>query len=230
MGTLHEVYQLQPKVLTCGAILRVRKDQETLFLEKYAINRDLYNEGQGIFSNTFVTHSDNGKVRRYALYAKEKIIDFEEPGVYISIQDGSKNGFGRDFDELIHEMSPYLEDTLFYVIWDFIINRYEIKNGKLHFKSTENFSSWNYNFEDYLLANYTSSTQLIADFYVEKANELILLHNRLKEYGNNPNELYEIEEYEELLANINNHKKYISIGRFTELENWLKVQINEYES
>lgn len=227
MGTLHQVYQLKPKVLTYGAILRVLKDQENLFLEKYMINKNLYHKGQDIFPNIFITNSNNRKVRRYALYATERIIDFEESGIYVSIQDGSKSGF-YDFEKYVNEMSPYLENALFYVIWDSIITRYEIKDRKLYCETTQNFDRWNYKFCEYITANYTSQKQLITDFYVEEINELILFHNELIGYGDNPNDYYDPEDYEDLLNKINNYKEYISLEKFTELENWLKIQIDYY--
>jgi len=228
MGTLHEVYQLKPKVIIFGVILRVKKDQENLFSEKYNIDKNLHNERQGIFSNTGVTNSTDGKIARYAMHANEKTIDFEEPGLYVSIQAGSKYGFEKDFNEFLNEMSPYLEDALFYVFWDIIIYRYEIINGKLYFESTENFANWNYSFEEYLLANYSSFQQIITDFYVEETDEMILRHNTRIKYDDDPKEFYEIEEYEELLVKINYYKEHISIKRFTELEDWLKTQINNY--
>ncbi len=41
MGDLHCVYQLKPRILTYGAILHVKKDQENIFLEKYKINKNM---------------------------------------------------------------------------------------------------------------------------------------------------------------------------------------------
>lgn len=228
MGTLHEVYQLKPKVIISSAILCFRKDQENLFLEKYNIVKNLYNKRQGIFSHIGVTNSIDGKMERYAMHANEKTIDFEESGLYVSIQGGSKYGFENDFNEFLNTISAYLEDALFYVFWDTIMYRYEIISGKLYFESTENFAHWNYSFEKYILANYSSSKQIIGDFYVEETDEMILHHIERIKYDDDPKEFYEVEEYEELLAKINHYKEYISIERFTELENWLKTQINNY--
>lgn len=182
MGTLHEVYQLKPKVLHCGTILRVRKDKETAFLEKYTDPQiDYTNNGHEIFTNTFVINAPDGKVRRYALYAAERVIDFKESGIYIAILDSSKKGFGSDFDALICTMAPYLEDALFYVIWDFIISRYEITNGKLYFKNTRNFSDWNYDFGAYVKANYTDSEPIIGDYFADQTYDMVLLHNEMLE-------------------------------------------------
>lgn len=230
MGTLHEVYQLKPKVINCGAILRVRREKETAFLEKYTDPQiDYTNDGHGIFSNTFVINAPDGKVRRYALYATERIIDFKEPGIYISIQDSSKNGFGSDFDVLINEMAAYLEDSLFYVIWDFIIDRYEITNGTLYHKNTRDFSVWNYNFGKYLKANYTDAEPIIGDYYADQTYEMLVRHNEMIEDGENPKDLYDVDEYEELLDSLSNYKNTITIEEFNVLKDWLKVQIADYD-
>lgn len=230
MGDLHCVYQLKPRILTYGAILHVKKDQENIFLEKYKINKNIYNQGQEIFSNIFVTNSYDGKVRRYALYATARTVDFKKTGVYLSIQDGSKSGF-IDFEEHINEISPYLEDTLFYVVLSSTINRYEIKNGKLLFERTQdlNFDLWDYNFGKYLTANYPSEKQLIADFYTEEISELIRFHLELTDDETDPKDYYDKEEYEEFLTKINDYKEYISIEKFKELEDWLKIQIDYYK-
>ncbi|GAA5097340.1 hypothetical protein GCM10023210_32300 [Chryseobacterium ginsengisoli] len=230
MGDLHCVYQLKPKVLTNGTILRVKKDQENIFLEKYKISKNFHNKGQEISPNIFIINSNDGKVRRYALYATARIINFEESGVYVSIQDGRKSGF-IDFEESMAEISPYLENALFYVVVGTSISKYEIKDEQLLFERTldSKFDSWDYNFGKYLSRNYTSDKQLIADFYTEDTNELILYHNELIEDGCNPKEYYDKEEYEEQLAIINNYKQYISIEKFKELEDWLKIQINYYQ-
>ncbi len=228
MGTLHEVYQLKPRVINPGAILKVCKDKENLFLEKHPINKNIYNKSQGFSSDTFITNSNDGKVERVAMYATERIIDFEEPGIYISIQDGSKYGF-VNFENFLTDLTPYLDDALFYVIWDFIISRYEIKNRKLYFKSTEDFALWDYNFEKYVLANYASSKQLIAEFYIEKTNEMILRHVEMIKNGENPKEWYhEMEDYEDLLNKLYHYKERIPTVKFQELEDWLKVQMETY--
>ncbi len=228
MGTLHEVYQVKPRVINAGAILRVRKDKEQLFSEKYIDGQPDNTEGHGIFSNTFVTKSNDGEIWRYAMYATERIIDFGEPGIYVCIQDGSKHGFGSDFDEFLHNMSPLIEDALFYVIWDSIISRYEITNGKLYFKSSLDFSLWNYNFEEYLIANYTDDRQIIADSHADTVNEMILSHNEKIEHGENPNDVYDPEDYEELLSKINDSKRNIPALEFQKLEDWLREQIDSY--
>jgi len=227
MGTLHSVYQLQSRVLNSGAILRVRKDKESLFSEKYTIINQANDDGTfGIFSNTFIINARDGKVRRYSVYAAERIIDCKEPGIYVCIQSGSKYGFDDNFNAFLKEMAPYLEDSLYYVIWDDEISRYEITDGEFYFKSTTDFDRWNYNFEAYLLANYSDSKQLMADYYVEEADEMILRHNEMIKVGDDPKELYyEIEDYEDLFHKISNYQSYIETGKFTQLTNWLHAQI-----
>lgn len=228
MGTLNEVYQLKPKVINSGAILPVRKDKEHLFQEKYIGSRTGYSDGYGIFSNTFVTKSDDGKIRRYAIYANERIIDFGKPGLYVAIQDGSKHGFGRDFNEFLNNIAPYLEDALFYIIWDAEISRYEITDGKLYFRSSDDFNRWNFSFEEYLIAEYSDNRQIIADFHVDITHEMIARHNERIKFSEDPKEFYDPEEYEDLLHKINSYKNDISANEFKKLETWLKDQIDSY--
>jgi len=230
MGTLHSVYQLKSRVLNSGAILRVRKDKESLFSEKYTQINQTSNRGTfGIFSNTFITNAPDGKVRRYSVYATERVIDCKEPGIYVCIQCGSKSGFDNDFNTFLKDMALYLEDSLFYVIWDHIISRYEITNGELYFKSTTDFDRWNYDFGEYLIQNYTDSKQLIADYYVEQVNEIIIWHEEMIGLGEDPKALYyDLEDYETLLHQISNCKNDIATEKFKAIEDWLTTQIDNY--
>ncbi|SDJ57204.1 hypothetical protein [Chryseobacterium jejuense] len=230
MGNLHHVYQLKPKIIYGGAILQVRKDKEIIFSGKFTVINEVQdiNNILYIFENTFIINSQDGKVIKFEWYENDRIIDFGKAGIYISIQGSTKYGFDRDFNDFLSDISPYLEDTLFYVTRDETISRYEIINGTLHYRSTHDFGRWNYFIEEYVVANYSSSKQLIADLHVEETNEMIVRHKERTEYEENPNEYYDPEDYEDLLNKINNYKEYISVEKFTKLEDWLKIQINYY--
>ncbi|NOQ74224.1 MAG: hypothetical protein GQ574_19605 [Crocinitomix sp.] len=171
MGTLHIVYQLKPKVISKAAILCVRKEMQSAFLEKFRPNKSKDKNEWGIFSNTAGIISNDGKVERYSMYSTDRIIDFKVSGVYISIQSGSKYGFGEDFVTLIENFSPYLENTLFFVTWDYIIRRFEIKDGEFSFQLTKDFDQWDYSSDEYVDSNYIQSPQIIADFYVDRIIE-----------------------------------------------------------
>lgn len=227
MGITNDLYQLKPRIINSGTILRVRKTKEAAFLKKYTIvNQGNDTHVQGIFSNTFIINSEDGKIERFSLFATDRIIDFKEPGIYISLQSGSKYGFGSDFNEFFTTMATYLEDALFYVLWDDIISRYEIIKGVLNFRSTRDFTRWNCLFEEYIVDNYADSKQLLADFYVEKANEMILRHNEIIQEGDDPKERhYEVEDYQELVQQLLNYKSYITPEKFKQLTDWLNAQI-----
>ncbi len=217
-------------MLNSGAILRVRKDKESLFSEKYGINKtNTIGNELNVFENTFVTNTPDGKVRRYSVYATERVIDCKEPGIYVCIQSGSKYGFDNDFNVFLKDMALYLEDSLFYVIPEDIY-RYEITDGTLYFNGPSNFDRWHYDFGEYLIQNYTDSKQLIADYYVEQANEVIIWHEEMIELGEDPKALYyDLEDYETLLHKISNYKNHITTEKFKALEDWLKVQIADYD-
>lgn len=225
MGTLHKVYQLKPKVIVDGAILLVKKDKEKSFLEKFPSSKPKEEDEWSIFSNTFVKRSNDGKVQRYAIYGSDRVIDFKESGIYLSIQSGSKYGFGNDFIEGIKNISPYLENTLFYVIYDHLISRFEIENGVLTLNSAKNFDEWNYRFEEYLACNYIQSPQTLADFYVDQIIESMMHQDEMIKKGNDPGSYFEIEEYEELLGKIWTYEKYIPLEIMKKLEPWLKERI-----
>lgn len=230
MGNLRHIYQLRPRIIYGGAILQIRKDKEIIFSEKFKIINEVHdiNNILHIFENTFIINSQDGKVIKFEWYENDRIIDFGKAGLYISIQGSTKYGFGRDFNDFLSDISLYLEDALFYITQDETISRYEIINGELHFRSTEDFGRWNYFIEEYVVANYSSSKQLIADLHVEETHEMILRHKERIEYEENPNDYYDPEDYEDLLNKINNYKEYIPIEKLTELENWLKIQIDYY--
>lgn len=227
MGITNDLYQLKPGIINSGTILRVRKNKEAAFLKKYTIvNQGNNTNAQGIFSNTFIINSEDGKIERISLFATDRIIDFNEPGIYISLQSGSKSGFGSDFNDFFSTMATYLEDALFYILWDDIISRYEIINGTLNFRSTRDFTRWNCLFEEYVVDNYADSKQLLADFYVEKANEMILRHDEIISEGEDPKERhYDVEDYQELLQQLLNYKSHIAPEKLKQLNDWLEAQI-----
>lgn len=229
MGTLHSVYQLKPTVINYGAVLRVRKDKEMLFSKKYGVDQTntIGNELK-IFENTFVTNASDGKVLKFGLYIEDTITDFKEPGIYIHLQNGRKYGYDTDFDTFLKTIAPYLEDALCYVIWDNIINRYEITNGALSFKSTPDFDRWHYDFGTYLEENYADSKPLLADFYIEKIKDLKLYHIQMIKNDDDPKEFYDRDEYEALLDSLSNYSSIIAPEEFNDLKDWLKIQIASY--
>lgn len=224
MGDLHGVTQLKPRIILGGAILKIKKEKEEKFLEKYPIGVTSLGE-LGIFDHTFMTISDDGIVERYAMYHDHKVIDFKTPGIYVQVRGQSKHGPNRyDYVDFMSNLSAYLEDVLFCVHYCDDIDQYEIKNGVLYFKDKGKF----YEFDDYLIVDYASSPEIIADFYIERINELILFNNDLIENGEHLNDYYDQEDYEDLLNKIRKYNDYISIEKFKELEDWLKTQINNY--
>jgi hypothetical protein len=225
MGTLHEIYQLKPRVITQSAILIIKKDMETSFLEKFPPNKSEEVNEWGIFSNTFVKKSNDGKVERHAMYACDRIIDFKAPGIYLTIQSGSKYGFNDGFIQGVKSIAPYLENTLFYVIWDRLISRFEIKNGVFSLQEAKNFNDWDYSFDKYLISNYIKFPQFIADFFVDQIVEMKLHYDDMIKEGDDPGILYETEEYEELLNKIRTYKKNISIEKMKNIESWLKEKL-----
>jgi hypothetical protein len=225
MGTLHEVHQLKPTVISEAAIVRVKKEKQSAFLKKYKTAKSENNLEWGLFSNTMAIISADGKVERYSMYSANRIIDLKVPGVYISIQSGSKYGFNSDFDEFIGELAPYLENALFFVIWDFVIRRYEIENGALTFQLRKDFEKWDYDFEKYLDSNYPDSPQVRADFYVDRITEMQLFIDELIKDDDDPGIMQEVEDYEDLLQKLDAHKNHIPNKQVKAINDWLNDRL-----
>lgn len=230
MGTLHEVYQLQPKVITSGAILPVKKHARAVFLEqhpkKHIIDQPKTHDMWGIFANIFAIDTPDGKVQRVALYAENRIIDCHHAGIYLAIQCGSKYGFDDDFTKTLHTLAPLLEDALFYVVWDYLITRYDIKNGVLKTHQSDNFSAWNYDFTEYVKATYAQHPQMLANFYMDEIIEFQLLHDDLAKHGDDAYDYFDAEDYEEQLAKILLIKKHLGSEKAIGLDKWLTDRLN----
>ncbi|REC51363.1 MULTISPECIES: hypothetical protein [Chryseobacterium] len=225
MGNLYNVEQLKPKVITGGAILQVKKEKEEEFLEKYS-NEFTYIGEWGIFNNTFAVISSDGIVERCAIYHEDKIIDFKTPGIYIQIQGQSKSGLGGHiYLDFMTNLSFYLEDALFCVYYIDNVDQYEIKEGVLNYQDKGKFDY----FEDYLLSNYASSPEIIADYYAEEVYEFQLRYEERTRMEDDPKEGYDPEDYEELLEKLNHYKDFLPRDKAEECVSWLKQQIASYQ-
>lgn len=224
MGTLNEVYQLKPIALSASAILKVKKSFENSFLKNFNLkNTDI--KERGIFSDTFLYISNDGKVERLAIYSTDRIIDFKEPGIYLSIQSNCKWGLNDPFIKGIESAAPFIEDSLFFVIYDERIRRFEILNGKLNIEETNDFDKWDYRFDKYIVSNFGDSPQIIAHYYIDTVIELKLaLEDRIAN-DSDPGAYYEVEDYEDLLSKIVTYSEYISTDEFNSIKDWLNEKI-----
>lgn len=224
MGTLNEVYQLKPIVLSASAILKIKKDCEDSFLKNFNLKNKNTIEN-GIFSDTFLYLSDDGKIKRLAIYSPNRIIDFEEPGIYLSIQSDGKWGFNDAFVRGIESTAPFLEDSLFFVIYDERISRFEVLDGVLYLEVTNDFDKWDYAFDKYVLSNYKDSPQVIADYYTDQVTELKLFLEDMVANDSDPGTYYELEEYEDLLSKIVGYSEYIPTEELKTMTDWLNEKI-----
>lgn len=225
MGELHGVTQLKPRVIIGGAILKVKKEKEQEFLEKYS-NEQTHIGEWGIFNQTYVKISENGFVERRALYYEQKIIDFKISGIYIQIEGLSKHGpDSYNYVDFMNNLSYFLENALFYVDYFDSIDRYEIIDGILQFQKRDEIN----NFEDYFILNYNSSPQTIARYYAEKVDEIKRSNEDIIKMNSDPKEIYDPEDYEELLDKLNNYKDFLPTDEAEECVSWLKEQIASYQ-
>lgn len=224
MGTLNEVYQLKPITLSASAILKVKKNCEESFLKRFNLS-EISSVVKGIFSDTFVCKSADGIVERIAIYSPERMVNLQEPGIYLSIQSDGKWGFNDEFINGIKSASPFLEDSLFFVIYDTRISRFNITNGELEIEETTDFKKWDYAFDKYVLYHYNHTPQLIADYYRDEIIELKLILEKLTENDGEPRSYNELEDYEELLKKIISYSEYIPTKELIQTKNWLQEQI-----
>jgi hypothetical protein len=224
MGTLNEVYQLKPVTLAASAILKVKKKCENSFLHYFNIENS-ETKAKPIFSDTLVSITNDGKVERLAIYSPERIIKFKEAGIYLSIQSDGKWGFNDAFIEGIERSAPYLEDSLFFVIYDKQISRFEILDGQLNVQVTNDFDKWDFKFDKYILAHYQDAPQIIADYYIDQASEMKLFLEDLVANNDDPGSYYELEEYEDLLNKILQYSKYIPTKELKNFKDWFQEKI-----
>jgi len=232
MGALRGVYQLKPQAIYGAAFLRIRDDQEQAFTEKYLLEEFKKQDGfYYLFENVVAQLSEDGKVLKFGMYQADRIIDLKKPGVYLLLQSMNKYGYDSDFNELLIEWAPYLEDQLFYVLFDTAdewIARFEIKKGELHFRQTKEMAQWNYDFSVYLAVNYASEKQLLADFFTDKTMDLKTEAEEMLKVEDNLDDYYEREEYEEFLEKL---ERYTAINQneyAPEMIAWLKEKIANY--
>lgn len=180
---------------------------------------------KGIFSDTFLYVSDDGKVDRLAIYSPDRVLDLQVPGVYLSIQSDGKWGFNDPFIQGIETAAPFLEDALFFVIYDVQVSRFEILNGKLHVEVTQDFDQWDCVFDKYVVAHCRDWPQVVADYYMDKVVELRLFMDDLIANDCDPCAYYELEEYEDLLQQVDSYSEYIPVEALQHVKEWLNERI-----
>ncbi|MCC7452798.1 MAG: hypothetical protein IT222_01425 [Crocinitomix sp.] len=224
MGTLNEVYQLKPITLAASAILKVKKNCENSFLHSFNLE-NIETKTKPIFSDTFVSIKNNGNVERMAIYSPTRTINFKEPGIYLSIQSDGKWGFNDAFIEGIKSSAPFLADSLFFVIYDTQISRFEILDGQLNIQVTTDFDKWDHQFDKYIITHFQDSPQLIADYYIDHVFEMKLFLEDLVANNDDPGAYYELEEYEDLLTKILQYGEYSSPKELKTIKDWLQERI-----
>lgn len=234
MGALRGVYQLKPQAVYEAAFLRVRSDLEQGFSENYLLEACKKEDGHYyLFENVVAQVSKNGRVLKFGMIQADRILERKDPGIYLLIQSMNKRGLNSDFREWLRECAHYLDDQLFYVLFDTAdeyLARYEIKNGELHFRETYEMQIWKYDFGVYIEANYASDKQLLADFFTDKMMNLKTEIDDMLCYGSDPDDYYEREEYEEFLEKLERYTTGNPTKNAPEMIHWLKGKIANYES
>lgn len=224
MGTLNEVYQLKSFVLSASAVLKVRKEKEHAFMKAFDIT-EVGPNITGLFSDTFVSKSTDGKVERMAIYAAERFLPVRDGDIYLSIQSDGKWGFNDAFTNGIERAAPFLEDALFFVIYDIRITRFTIENGILSIDETTNFDEWDHQFDQYVLSHYMDFPVIITEYFLDEVVELKMHLEELAAEGGNPRSFYEWEDFEEFLNKLISYRSYLPMEKVEPMEAWLREQI-----
>ena len=230
MGTLNEVYQLKPLPVYGAAFLRVKTKHEKPFSEKYLSEKPKTYAGHlAIMENVVGEISSDGKVLKFGQYQEDRIIDLQKPGIYLHIQSMNKHGFGDDFEELIREYAPYLEDQLFFVVWDDYIQHFDIQSGKLNYKYSRDMSEYDFKFENYILAHYPAEPQFYIGYMTDFLADLKVEADYMLQTGGDLDDYYEPEEYQEYLEKMQRFPEMEQTEEEVELIDWLKEKIANYK-
>ena len=130
MGTLHNVTQLRPFVLSGdGAFLPISTDKvdecTTLFNQQM--------EKQTGLSRVPATIQDvNGQLSICGMNTTNREHEVDASGKFLHVEPGGKHGYGSELVELIEEVANYLGDFWFFVLWGYrYADEFKKSNGQL---------------------------------------------------------------------------------------------------
>lgn len=229
MGTLHEVRQLKPRSISGGAFLRVKPEKSTAFVNQFDTYVRTHFSVPLFSSNMDLQISEDGKVLKHGMNQTDRMIDLGTPGTYVLIQSGSKYGFENEFTTCLNHFSEYFEDNLFYVLYDSVINRFEIKNGALIHSERNDFVNWNYEFDGYVEATYADQEALVTDYFTDKMCSLKVIGDEMMERDCDLDEYYECEEYKEFLEKLERYTETNQNENASAMIAWLKDKIANYK-
>jgi hypothetical protein len=128
MGTLHEVYQIKPRVLNGGALLKIQlseakdaMEMNEAFVQNYFVDLPLAN---------IVFQRADPHLKVFGMYQEDRIIENPDPGYYLLVQSGSKYGFNQEFEDFFTKYAKDLQDAFFYIGYGDWIYSYEIRGDQ----------------------------------------------------------------------------------------------------
>lgn len=192
MGTLHEVYQIKPRVLNGGALLKVQLSERSNQIEiEEQFIKDYFEE---LPLSNLVFQRANPHLKVFGIYQEDRMIENPDSGDYFLVQSGSKYGFGQDFEDFLSKYAKDLQDAFFYVGYGDWIYSYEIKGDKFLMNQT---ALGTRTFIEYILDSCQNQKELLSDLYFEELLTVYDYCKELKTEGYTLDWYYDNEDYEQ---------------------------------
>ena len=203
MGSLHEVTQLSPFVLSGdGAFLPVVIGREEEV--ENACRKNLANDN-GLLRVPAGTQHSNGTLTIHGMHTNQRELQSPRTGTFLYIEPGGKHGYGFELAEFIEQLSDCLGDFWFFVLWNYEhADEYIQSDGTLNISRSQPLPTSKYD-----------------DFFVERLKgQPSLLHAYLFESG-----LWAKRWYESEAAEVGRSEAGASIEEFPDAIQTLEVAL-----
>jgi len=166
MGTLHDVTQLRPFVLSGdGAFLPILSGCETK-LEKI-LGEHTENENRLLQVPAGIQHADAG-LTIHGMHTTTRNFPTQHTGAFLYIEPGGKHGYGSILSSLVEHAVEYLDDFWFLVLWN--NNRAdEYVHAVGNLKVSESMSIPTSNYEDFVTDRLKNAPDLLHRYLLESA-------------------------------------------------------------
>ncbi|MCP3924668.1 MAG: tetratricopeptide repeat protein [Desulfobacterales bacterium] len=218
MGELHQVIQIKPYVVTNGAFIKVKSYKEFIKIYESFVKRD----DSPFNLNTYIEYPQQ-YIEEKEDYGRDLRLNLETKTSYLYIRSGMKDGFANNFNDLLKEISAYIEDSFFFVIWDNLIYEYRIENETFSVNKSEDDR---YNFINYFEKNFPNEKGNLCELILEDVLDLKGSYSYyVREYGEIGDWIIE-EEFQEALDQIEKVKALgYNTPEINHLKGWLHNQL-----
>ena len=144
MGTLHNVTQLHPFVLSGdGAFLPILPGAED---RVHALLQRNASRGNRLSRVPAAIQDIDGQLDIFGMNTTRRKHEVDAHGKFLHIQPGGKHGYGSDLSELVELASGYLDDFWFFVLWNYqYADEYSKTNGTFSASIAQKLPTNDYN-------------------------------------------------------------------------------------